>query len=68
MFSIANWLGDFSCGGLVVNNLKEKKLLSNQMNNNHFRLILVRKYLHSFTMENLRCPTSSANKKIYKPV
>ena len=43
MFSIENWLGDFSCGGLVVNNLKEKKLLSNQMNNNHFRLILVRK-------------------------
>ena len=49
---------DISCG-LVVNNLKQKQLFSDQMNRNHFDLILARRYWICSTKENLRCLNSA---------
>ena len=46
---------------VVVNNLREKKLSSAQMNRNRFDLILARSYWNCSTMENLRCLNSAVS-------
>ena len=63
--NIVNQLGrpDFSCGS-VVNNLKERQLLSDQVNRNCFDLNLARRYCNCPTIENLRCLNSTVNEII----
>ena len=53
----------FSCVS-VVNNLKEMKLFSAQMNRNRIDLILARRYWNCSTMENLRCLKSALSEII----
>ena len=54
---------DFSCG-LVVNNLKEQHLFSDQMNRNCFDLILARCFWNFSTMRNVRFINTAANEII----
>ena len=54
---------DFSCG-LVVNNLKDRKRLPNQINRNRLNPILIRHEWSYSTMQNLRCPNSAVNELI----
>ena len=65
MWNNVNQLGkhDFSCES-VVNNLKEGKSFSDQMNRNCFDLILVRSDWNCSTMENLRCLNSAVDETI----
>ena len=55
IWNIVNHLDkhDFSCRS-VVDNLKEMQLFSDQINRNHFDLILARRYWNCSTIENLR--------------
>ena len=61
IWNIVNQLAkyDFFYGS-VVNTLKERQLCSDQMNRNHFDLILARCYWNFSTLENLRCLYSVA--------
>ena len=65
IWNIVNKVGkyDFSCGS-VVNNLTERQLFSDQMNRNHFDLILARRYWNLSTKENLRWLDSVVNEMI----
>ena len=65
IWNIMDKLGkyDFSCG-LVVNNLKERQLFSDQMNRNHFNLNHARHYWNCYTIENLRFLYSTVNEII----
>ena len=44
IWNIVNQLGKYDSCGSVVNNLKKRQLFSDQMNRNHFDLILARRY------------------------
>ena len=48
-------------GGYVLNNLKGKKLFSDQMDRNRLELILTRHGRNRYTVEKLRCPYSAVN-------
>ena len=56
IWSIVNQTGKhgFSCGS-VVNNLKDRKLFSDQTNSNHFDPILTRREWNCSTVQNLTC-------------
>ena len=60
-----NQLGkyDFSCAS-VVNNLKKRQLFSDQINRNHFDLVLARHYWDCSTIEDPRCLNSALNEMI----
>ena len=55
IWNIGNQLGKYDyCYGWIVNNLKERQLLSDQMNRNRLDLILAKRYCNCCTIENLR--------------
>ena len=62
IWNIVNQLSKYHYSwGLVANNLKKRQLFSDQMNRNHFDLILARRYWNCSTIENLSCLKFAVN-------